>query len=125
MMPLIMLSILIPMSLEPLDKNGPSLTLVAAAFCTMKILEYSLRGVSNEMLFATLDYESRYVAKQEIALVANRLAKSGTAAALSWLTASNTTSISWIANVIAAMWCAASISLSQMNQIKRPKEKEI
>eukprot|EP00543_Licmophora_paradoxa_P006707 CAMPEP_0202444332 /NCGR_PEP_ID=MMETSP1360-20130828/3453_1 /ASSEMBLY_ACC=CAM_ASM_000848 /TAXON_ID=515479 /ORGANISM="Licmophora paradoxa, Strain CCMP2313" /LENGTH=422 /DNA_ID=CAMNT_0049060305 /DNA_START=72 /DNA_END=1337 /DNA_ORIENTATION=- len=65
-----------------------NLFVVAGSFCTMKTLEYSLRGVSNEMVYASLDYESRFVGKEVIGLFANRLGKSSMAVVLSILTAS-------------------------------------
>jgi len=125
-MPLIMLAFTLYMSLE-VDQN---LTIVAAAFCTMKTLEYSLRGISNEMLFATLDYESRYVAKQEIALLANRFAKSFTAVALALLTKYVTSStllqdiLSWTASILATLWLIASYRLTKMI-FKKTKEKKL
>lgn len=107
-----MLAILLFMSLQGGD---PGLTTVAAAFCTMKTLEYSLRGVSNEILFASLDYESRFVAKQEIGLLANRFAKSFTAVVLSLLTKYAGPRLqeilSWTACVLAMLWWIVSYRL--------------
>ena len=62
-----------------------SLEMIAGSFLMMKILEYSLRGVVNEMVFASLDYESRFVGKEIIGVFANRLGKSVMAVALSLL----------------------------------------
>jgi ATP/ADP translocase len=122
-MPFIMLVLLLCMSCEGFGNNH-SLGMVAASFCTLKVLEYSLRGVANEMLFASLDYESRYVAKQEIALLANRFAKSFTAVALSLLTEYVPSSVllhtilSWTASVLATVWLFFSYQLGQMGDSK-------
>ena len=124
-----MLLLLLCMSFEGFG-NTHSLDMVAASFCTLKVLEYSLRGVANEMLFASLDYESRYVAKQEIALLANRFAKSFTAVALSLLTEYVSSSIllqailSWTASVLAAVWLFYSYQLGQVGGTKA-KEKNL
>jgi ATP/ADP translocase len=112
-MPLIMLVFTLYMSL----KEEQDLAIVAAAFCIMKTMEYSLRGVSNEMTFASLDYESRYVAKQEIALLANRFSKSFTAVTLSLLTkyVAYTTLqdiLSWTASILAGFWLITSYQLT-------------
>ena len=44
--------------------------------------EYSLRGVVAELVYVSLDFESRYLGKEVINLLADRLGKSGMAAAL-------------------------------------------
>lgn len=123
-MPLIMLAILLFMSLQGGD---PGLTTVAAAFCTMKTLEYSLRGVSNEILFASLDYESRFVAKQEIGLLANRFAKSFTAVVLSLLTKYAGPRLqeilSWTACVLAMLWWIVSYRLVAHMPVSGSKDK--
>eukprot|EP00970_Alexandrium_tamarense_P020319 scaffold15086_cov324-Alexandrium_tamarense.AAC.1 len=46
-------------------------------------MEYSLRGAANEMLYVSLDYESRYLGKKVISLIAGKFGKSAMAAALS------------------------------------------
>ena len=46
-------------------------------------MEYSLRGAANEMLYVSLDYESRYLGKKVISLVAGKFGKSAMAVALS------------------------------------------
>lgn len=115
-MPLIMLLFTLYMSME----EEQHLAIVAAAFCTMKALEYSLRGVSNEMLFASLDYESRYVAKQEIGLLANRFSKSFTAIGLSLLSKYVTDPsqlqgiLSRTSSITATLWLVASHQLTKM-----------
>jgi ATP/ADP translocase len=63
-----------------------SLPLVAAAFSVYKALEYSVRGVTVEMVYSTLDYESRFVGKEIIGLCVGRFGKSGMAIGLSVVT---------------------------------------
>ena len=68
--------------MQYLSHKNPSLNLVASSFLSMKIIEYSLRGQVSEMVFASLDYESRFIGKQKIGLMANRFGKSVTAVSL-------------------------------------------
>lgn len=103
-----------------------SLSVVAGAFCTMKILEYSVHGVCNELLFASLDYESRHVGKQEIALLANRFSKSLTAVALSLLTKYMAPRqldcmLSWAAFLFTIFWFISSLQLSRLVPVKDKK----
>ncbi|KAL3784672.1 hypothetical protein ACHAWO_004887 [Cyclotella atomus] len=60
-----------------------SLFAVSASFFAIKTMEYSLRGAANEMLYASLDYESRYLGKKVISLVAGKFGKSAMAVGLS------------------------------------------
>ena len=46
-------------------------------------MEYSLRGAANEMLYVSLDYESRYLGKKVISLMAGKFGKSAMAVGLS------------------------------------------
>lgn len=55
----------------------------SASFFTIKTMEYSLRGAANEMLYVSLDYESRYLGKKVISLIAGKFGKSAMAVALS------------------------------------------
>ena len=82
-----------------------SLEMIAGSFLMMKILEYSLRGVANEMVFASLDYESRFVGKEIIGVFANRLGKSVMAVALSILATQVTIlQLSHAASVFSVLW---------------------
>ena len=67
---------------QGLTSGPPSLTTVGASFFWMKVQEYSLRGVVAELVYVSLDFESRYLGKEVINLLADRLGKSGMAAAL-------------------------------------------
>lgn len=55
----------------------------SASFFCIKTMEYSLRGAANEMLYVSLDYESRYLGKKVISLIAGKFGKSSMAVALS------------------------------------------
>ena len=47
-------------------RNANSLHLISASFLLMKAMEYSIRGVTTEMVYVTLDYESRFLGKEII-----------------------------------------------------------
>jgi ATP/ADP translocase len=63
-----------------------SLHLVAAVFSVYKALEYSVRGVTVEMVYTPLDYQSRFVGKEIIGLCVSRFGISGMAIGLSVVT---------------------------------------
>ena len=48
-------------------------------------MDYSLRNILAELVYVPLDFESRYVGKEIIAVFANRFGKSGMALILSGL----------------------------------------
>jgi ATP/ADP translocase len=58
------------------NASHSSLFAVSASFFAIKTMEYSLRGAANEMLYVSLDYESRYLGKKVISLVAGKFGKS-------------------------------------------------
>jgi ATP/ADP translocase len=103
-----------------------SLDMVAITFCSMKIMEYSFRGVANEMVYASLDFESRYVGKEIIGLGC-RFGKSGMAITLfllaSWYEdASLLVHHSMIAlTVVSIIWLGVSF---QLNNLIKASEKE-
>lgn len=116
MMPLIMLALT---SLQLYEKQ-PSLKLVGMTFLSMKTIEYSIRGQVSEMIFASLDYESRFIGKQKINLFANRLGKSATAVTLFLLSAylDNEGSdlsqyLVFGSNAIACIWLISTIQLTR------------
>ena len=81
----------------------------------MKTLEYSLRGVANELVFASLDYESRFVGKEIIGLFANRFGKSGMAVALSILASKVTLQqVSSMASVLTVLWFVVSLHVVKL-----------
>lgn len=67
-------------------QGDPSLLIVALAFFFTKVLDYSLRGVVNEMVYVPLDFTSRYLGKEVIGVFGNRFGKSGMSLILSGLT---------------------------------------
>lgn len=85
LMPSLMVACATLMSYQCYQSNI-SLHLVAVAFSVYKALEYSVRGITVEMVYTTLDYESRFVGKEIIGLCVNRVGKSGMAIGLSVVT---------------------------------------
>lgn len=55
----------------------------SASFFAMKTMEYSLRVAANEALYVSLDYDSRYLGKKVISLIAGKFGKSAMAVVLS------------------------------------------
>lgn len=74
---------MLPLTALQLSSMEPSLALVGASFLTMKVLEYSVRGVLNELVYAPLDFDSRYLGKEVIGMLGYRMGKSGTSLLLS------------------------------------------
>lgn len=62
-----------------------SMTIISLLFAAMKIVDYSVRSVTSEMLYVSLDYESRFIGKEVVNLFASRMGKSGMAICLSVL----------------------------------------
>jgi len=54
-----------------------SLNMVSFSTCILKTLDYSLRQVLTQMIFVSLDFESRYLGKEIIGIVGNRLGNMG------------------------------------------------
>ena len=119
-------SIMILLTAIQVYENNPSLTLVGCTFLSMKIIEYSLRGQVSEMVFASLDYESRFVGKQKINLFANRLGKSGTAVALFLLATYMDKNVKELnhflviaSNMIAFLWLFATLQLTRYIEVPK------
>ena len=108
--------------LQFLNKNS-SLFIVSLGFLSMKTLEYSLRGVVNEMLYVPLDFESRYVGKEVIGMFGYRLGKSGTSIALTVLARMmgnfNIDSLMSIATVSSSIWLFFALRLSDHVPLRR------
>lgn len=62
-------------SFQATQKN-PSLAIVSASFMVMKVTEYSVRRLLDEMLFVPLDFESRFLGKELIGVFGYRFGKS-------------------------------------------------
>jgi len=98
-----------------------SISIVSLSFTTMKVMEYSVRGVTSEMLYVTLDYESRFIGKEVINLFAARLGKSSMAICLSLLSSLWVKSegeleklLSLWLSVVAISWIIATLRLTRL-----------
>lgn len=88
-------------------------------------MEYSLRGAANEMLYVSLDYESRYLGKKVISLIAGKFGKSVMAVALSLVMVmyGEEKEIMWYllatATVFTFLWLFVSMSLHTLIEASR------
>lgn len=71
LMPLIPFACSLYQSMQP----DASLLLLAFSFFAAKCMDYSFRGVVNEMVYVPLDFESRYVVSEVVALLPRMLAR--------------------------------------------------
>jgi len=100
-----------------LKRIASPIYVTTATLVVLKTMEYSLRGLAHELLYVTLDYESRFVGKEIIGVVANRIGKSGMAVLLSLLSmkfGSNSDNLHYLAFVavtFSAVWLAYSVRL--------------
>jgi ATP/ADP translocase len=62
---------------------SPSLSALALSFFVAKTMDYSIRGVVNEMVYQPLDFDSRYLGKEIIGVFGSRFGKSGVSLLLS------------------------------------------
>ena len=92
----------------------------SASFFCIKTMEYSLRGAANEMLYVSLDYESRYLGKKVISLIAGKFGKSSMAIALSisMIIYGDHDSLMWYlmatATVFTCLWMFSSVRLHSL-----------
>mmetsp|Transcript_32324 Transcript_32324/g.67980 ORF Transcript_32324/g.67980 Transcript_32324/m.67980 type:complete len:556 (+) Transcript_32324:157-1824(+) len=92
----------------------------SASFFAMKTMEYSLRGTANEMLYVSLDYESRYLGKKVISLIAGKFGKSAMAVALSLVMVAygDRSDIIWYllatATVFTLLWLISAVRLHSL-----------
>jgi ATP/ADP translocase len=66
--------------------KDPSIYVIGVAFMLMKIMEFAIRRLLDEMVYVPLDFESRFVGKEIISVFGYRFGKSGMSLALSLLT---------------------------------------
>lgn len=103
-----------------------ALYLVAISFLTAKTMDYSLRNVLAELVYVPLDFESRFVGKEVIAVFANRFGKSGMALLLSGLQfvrgSGGGGGLSGIALVASLSWWASAVRLSSLVLAKEEAE---
>lgn len=101
-----------------------SLFMASIAFGSLKIMEYSVRGVATELVYVTLDDESRYSGKQIIATFGVKIAKSITSFVLSRITSggdpdTNAKIFSFLTFFTSCLWLYFAIRLA--NQLKTCK----
>jgi len=96
----------------------PSLYIISASLLTMKTLEYSARRMLDEMVYVPLDFESRYVGKEVIGVLAYRMGKSMMSLSLSGLTAVfgnfGLQQLSMLSTGAAVLWLSAAWNLSNL-----------
>ena len=93
-------------------------------------MDYSLRNVLAELVYVPLDFESRYVGKEIIAVFANRFGKSGMAMILSALhflkgNGGGGGGLSGMALVVSLGWWASAVSLSSLILGKEEAERAV
>mmetsp|Transcript_1011 Transcript_1011/g.2361 ORF Transcript_1011/g.2361 Transcript_1011/m.2361 type:complete len:493 (-) Transcript_1011:95-1573(-) len=100
-------------------QSNASLMLVGLSFFWMKTQEYSFRPVVSELIFVTMDFESRYLGKEVINLGADRMGKSGMAIALFLATTyydeqGLLETLSKVALLAACVWLLSSLRLVRL-----------
>ena len=92
----------------------------SASFFAVKTMEYSLRGAASEMLYVSLDYESRYLGKKVISLIAGKFGKSAMAVALAGVMViyGDNHNVMWYlvatANIFTCLWLLSCIRLHRL-----------
>ena len=108
--------------------SDKALMLTAAAFFSLKTLDYSIRNVVNEMVYQPLDFESRYLGKEVIGVFANRFGKSGMSIVLSLATASFSVGVPQLSQaslVTASFWMGSSWWLSKFLVSNKEAEEKV
>jgi len=94
----------------------PTLNMVGAAYAVMKILEFSVRRMLDEMVYVPLDYESRFVGKEVISVLGYRFGKSASSLVLSAITHTlgigGLRELSYFTTAAAALWLGTAWRLS-------------
>jgi len=118
-LPIIMLG----MSSMQAVKSDPSLYIVAASVLMMKTLEYSARRMLDEMVYVPLDFQSRYIGKEVVGVLAYRMGKSSTSLLLSALTTLfgnfNIQRLSILSTGASVLWLKAAWDLSRLVPTKQ------
>lgn len=107
--------------------EDPTLLLVSASLFVMKVSEYSVRRMLDELIYVPLDFESRFLGKEVISVFGFRFGKSLMSLCLSGLTALSGESfglqqLSLLSNVVSLLWMRAAWSLS--NHVPTRQEAE-
>jgi len=113
LMPLIPLGI----CLQVLQGGDMHLSLLAAAFFSVKVMDYGLRSVIYMMVYQPLDFESRFYGKEVIGIFGSRFGKSGMSLILSVLTTLGLTAqqqLGQLSLVASLTWTGATWWLSRM-----------
>jgi len=97
--------------------SHPSLLTSSIPFFLIKLTDYSVRGVLNQMVYLPLDFESRYLGKEIVGVLASRFGKSGMSIVLFFFTMFfsmqyGLRTLSFISTFMAFLWCLASFRLS-------------
>ena len=99
-------------------RGDPSLYIISACLLTMKTLEYSARRMLDEMVYVPLDFESRYVGKEVVGVLAYRLGKSMMSLSLSALTgvfgSFGLQQLSILSTGASLLWLSSSWNLSNL-----------
>eukprot|EP00970_Alexandrium_tamarense_P020707 scaffold15572_cov200-Alexandrium_tamarense.AAC.1 len=133
LMPLLPLGCAVLQSLPPslissLMSPSSALYLVAISFLAAKTMDYSLRNVLAELVYVPLDFESRYVGKEIIAVFANRFGKSGMAVILSglnFLRGGTGGFLPGLALFVSMGWWSSAVSLSSLLLGKEEAERVV
>lgn len=107
------------------SSSSSALYLVAISLLTAKTMDYSLRNILAELVYVPLDFESRYVGKEIIAVFGNRFGKSGMALILSGLNfirGGSGGGLSGLALAISFGWWGSALSLSSLVPSKQEAE---
>jgi hypothetical protein len=99
-------------------QRAPTLYIVSASLLVMKVLEYSVRRMLDEMVYVPLDFESRFVGKEIIGVFGYRLGKSLMSLSLAVMTTAfgnfDLQQLSIFSNVVAVVWAKTAWNLSDL-----------
>lgn len=101
----------------------PTLEVIAGSLFLMKTLEYSARRMLDEMVYVPLDFESRYVGKEVVGVLAYRLGKSLMSLSLSTVTVLvgnlGLRDLSTMASATGVLWLSSAWNLSTLIPSKK------
>ena len=98
--------------------NNPSLVIISSCFMLFKVLEFSIRRMLDEMVYVTLDFESRFLGKEIVSVFGYRFGKSGMSLALSGLTSIfgnfSIDHLTYLTGGAACLWLSAAWNVSNL-----------
>lgn len=107
-------------------KNDPSLYLISGSLMLMKVMEFAIRRMLDEMVYVPLDFDSRFLGKEIISVFGYRFGKSCMSLGLSGLTRLlgnfGLQHLSWLTTGASCAWLAAAWNVS--NQVPTRAEAE-